>query len=103
MLREFVEGMNTDNFLVRPHRRTVERFTDPAAWASMSADDAAEAAALAGLPTELPGEDADAKRFDLLALRLQPDLERPGLTQRRKVAVHAVGKAAFVAHFLHQA
>lgn len=66
-----VAAMNTDNFLVRPHRRTVERFTDPAAWASMSADDAAEAATLAGLPTELPGEDADAKRFDLLALRLQ--------------------------------
>ena len=71
LLHTAVAAMNVDNFLVRPHRRTVEHFTDPAAWAAPTPDDMAAAAVLAGLPTTLPGEDADAKRFDLLALRLQ--------------------------------
>jgi type I restriction enzyme R subunit len=71
LLHEQVAAMNLDNLLVRPHRRLVERFANSDAWASLTADDLADAAGLAGLPAALPGQDTDAKRFDLLALRTQ--------------------------------
>lgn len=75
-LYEHVAGMTLDNVLVRPYRRQVERFAERAAWDGMSASDADEAAALAGLPSAAThGDplrtDVDAKRFDLLMLRRQ--------------------------------
>ncbi|MGV9450112.1 DEAD/DEAH box helicase family protein [Streptomyces sp. NPDC003635] len=76
-LHRTVRGMNLDNFLVRPHRRRVEEFGgDFAAWHRID-DDAAHALAedVLGLPSDFwpEGEDRgeEAKRFDLLAYRLQ--------------------------------
>ncbi len=64
--------MNTDNFIVRPHRAHVEKYRDAAAWETLKAGDFAEIAhILAGLPSELAPEDETAKRFDLLILKLQ--------------------------------
>ncbi len=64
--------MNLENFVVRPQRRVVEKYSNPEAWAVLSPDDYAELAQkLAGLPTELEPEDEEAKRFDLLLLNLQ--------------------------------
>ncbi len=67
-----VAAMNVDNFVVRPKRRLVEIYSRRESW--MKLPDAARAELaheIAGLPSELPSEEEEAKRFDLLMLRLQ--------------------------------
>lgn len=64
--------MNPDNFIVRPHRRHLEKFIVREQWGQLNAEDALEVTLhLAGLPAELPQEEETAKRFDLLLLNLQ--------------------------------
>jgi type I restriction enzyme R subunit len=70
-LHEIVVGMTLENFVVRPHRRAVERFADAYAWAHLAPADAEAALPLAGLPSSVRDDDEDAKRFDLLILRRQ--------------------------------
>jgi type I restriction enzyme R subunit len=71
-LRGEVAAMNVDNFVVRPKRKLVEVYAKPDAWVAVSDDARRELAdEVAGLPTELPSEPEEAKRFDLLLLRLQ--------------------------------
>jgi type I restriction enzyme R subunit len=71
-LQQNVAAMNLDNFVVRPQRKSVEKFAQPEAWQKLGVDDFTELAhKLADLPTELVDEDEDAKRFDLLILRTQ--------------------------------
>ena len=71
-LQREVAAMNLDNFVVRPHRRLVERYAQQEAWQSLAADAMAELShQVAGLPTDLDPENEEAKRFDLLALNLQ--------------------------------
>jgi len=72
VLHTAVASMNSDNFLVRPHLQTVERFRDRAAWDSLDLDAEVELGQrVAGLPTQLDPEHVDAKRYDLLLLRAQ--------------------------------
>ncbi|MDX6369347.1 MAG: type restriction enzyme subunit [Gaiellaceae bacterium] len=72
LLRSAVEGMNVNNFLVRPHRRLVERYREKAPWEPLEPDGAAELAAGVGdLPTAVRDDDEEAKRFDLIVLKLQ--------------------------------
>jgi type I restriction enzyme, R subunit len=71
-LRGEVAAMNLDNFVIRPKRRLVEAYAKAEAWAALSDEARRELAGeVAGLPTELPSEPEEAKRFDLLMLRLQ--------------------------------
>jgi type I restriction enzyme R subunit len=64
--------MNLENFVVRPKRRLVEKYAKPEAWAVLPPSARAELGEeLAGLPSELDPENEEAKRFDLLMLRLQ--------------------------------
>jgi type I restriction enzyme, R subunit len=64
--------MNLDNFIVRPQRQLVETFAQPENWKTLQPEQLDNLALrVAGLPTELPAEDEEAKRFDLLMLRLQ--------------------------------
>jgi type I restriction enzyme, R subunit len=71
-LRHQVEAMNTNNFIVRPHTREVEKYREKQSWEELGDGDFAELAhILAGLPDELAPEDETAKRFDLLMLKLQ--------------------------------
>jgi type I restriction enzyme R subunit len=71
-LQREVAAMNLDNFVVRPHRRLVEKYAKQEAWQSLAADAMAELShQVAGLPTELDPEKEEAKRFDLLVLNLQ--------------------------------
>jgi len=71
-LQTEVAAMNLENFIVRPQRQLVETYTDPTAWQTLQSEQLSELAdRVAGLPTELPTEDEEAKRFDMLLLRLQ--------------------------------
>jgi type I restriction enzyme R subunit len=86
VLHREVAAMNLDNFVVRPHRRLVEQYAKRESWAEVSAE-ALESLSteLAGLPSELDPENEEAKRFDLLLLRLQLALLRsePGFARMR--------------------
>ncbi|MBC7593632.1 MAG: hypothetical protein H7288_06810 [Kineosporiaceae bacterium] len=91
-----VSGMSLDNFLVRPKRRAVERFSEGSAWLHLAGDDYGDAAELAGPPSADGVRDTDeqAKRFDLFALRAQLGVLTgdPGLAAARK-RIQAVANA----------
>jgi len=77
LLRTEVAAMNVNNFVVRPHRRLVETFKEPAAWEQVGVGDlSALAIYVAGLPAEVEPEPEEAKRFDLLMLSLELALLR---------------------------
>ena len=74
VLRLDIASMNLDNFVVRPHRRLVERFRELDAWEAGSLDETASnelVGTLAGLPTETESEPLESKQFDLIMLTLQ--------------------------------
>ncbi|MDX8551815.1 DEAD/DEAH box helicase family protein [Methanospirillum sp. J.3.6.1-F.2.7.3] len=72
LLHREVAAMNVDNFVVRPHRRLIEKYAKPEAWIALAKDAILELSLeVAGLPTELESENEEAKRFDLLALNVQ--------------------------------
>lgn len=76
-LRDYVAGMNPENFIVRPHRRAVEKFQRPENW--LAIDQAARQELVdkvAALPTDRKLGNEAAKRFDLLMLNLQLPLLR---------------------------
>lgn len=73
-LHQEVAGMNPDNFLVRPHRQQVDFYADFANWQTIDPERHAEVTEhLAALPTAYREDEnsEEAKRFDLLVLRLQ--------------------------------
>lgn len=71
-LHREVSSMNVENFVVRPHRKVVESYSKPSAWTEITENEVEELShSVAGLPTELDAQQEDAKRFDLLMLRLQ--------------------------------
>jgi len=71
-LRSLVGGMNPDNFVVRPKRRYVEHYVKDEAWNTLGDEQFAELGEhIASLPTQVLDEDEDAKRFDLIILKLQ--------------------------------
>jgi type I restriction enzyme R subunit len=85
-LQRQVAAMNFDNFVVRPRRRLVEKYAKPEAWTKLPPEAMAELSReVAGLPTELDPENEEAKRFDLVVLRLQLALLRsePGFHRLR--------------------
>ncbi len=70
-LKLTVEAINLDNFVVRPHRREVEKFRDDEAWAKIDPEKYYELTKIiAALPNELESEEETAKRFDYLMLKL---------------------------------
>lgn len=86
-LHSLVAGMSLDNFVVRPQRKWVEEWSVADAWNRMDQDQLeAISTHLSGLPTEVRDDDEDAKRFDLLMLRLQLCVLRaePGLDRLQK-------------------
>jgi type I restriction enzyme, R subunit len=72
LLHSEVAAMNTDNFVVRPRRRFVEKYAKADVWLELSIESASEIAKeIAGLPSEQEPEGEEPKRFDLLILNLQ--------------------------------
>jgi type I restriction enzyme R subunit len=71
-LHREVASMNIDNFVVRPKRRFVEEYSKEGAWQRLTRSTLHDLSQeLAGLPTELEANPEEAKRFDLLILKLQ--------------------------------
>jgi type I restriction enzyme R subunit len=78
-LRGYVGAMNLDNFVIRPHRRTVERFQRDDSWTEIGDDARHELLdEVAPLPSEQQLGTEPAKRFDLLMLNLQLALLKQG-------------------------
>jgi type I restriction enzyme R subunit len=72
ILHAKVMAMNVDNFVVRPQRKSVERFADAKSWHVLGTEDFHELASrVAGLPSKQVDDDEEAKRFDMLVLRTQ--------------------------------
>ena len=71
-LQQQVASMNLDNFVVRPRRKSVERFAKLESWHILDVDAHTELSQqVADLPAALLDTDEEAKRFDLLVLRTQ--------------------------------
>jgi type I restriction enzyme R subunit len=72
VLHRETAAMNLENFVVRPKRRLVEKYAKREAWTVLTPDALADLShEVAGLPSELDPEKEEAKRFDLLVLRLE--------------------------------
>jgi type I restriction enzyme R subunit len=87
-LHQEVTAMNPNNFLVRPKREYLDAFAGLDTWLSLTQETHAQVVDhLAGLPTAFRDDDSseEAKRFDLLALRLQLAVVRadPGYDRLR--------------------
>lgn len=94
-LHQRVAAMNLENFVVRPQRKSVEKFAKPDAWVQLDDDSFIELGQrVAGLPTELADDDEDAKRFDMLVLRTQLSIlqARPDFTTLRS-SIQAIASA----------
>ena len=86
--------MSLDNFLVRPHRRFVEKFSAGEAWAKLDADAQQELIDhVAGLPSAVADDDLAAKQFDLIVfraelalLRVDPGFSRPAGARITEIA-----------------
>ena len=77
LLQGEVAAMNLENFVVRPKRRLVEKYSAPETWKRLTGAEFTELSQeVAGLPSELDTEAEEAKRFDLLMLNLQLALLR---------------------------
>jgi type I restriction enzyme, R subunit len=93
-LHREVAAMNLDNFIVRPKRHLVEKWARRQAWENLSPTRVAELGEeVAGLPSELPAESEEARRFDLLILNLQLAVLRddPRLARLRDQLVTIAG------------
>jgi type I restriction enzyme R subunit len=78
-LHAIVSNMTLDNFLVRPKRVYVEKYSKSDSWQSISRTDADEISVnLANLPSQLKDPEEEAKQFDLLLLNTQLDVLNGG-------------------------
>ena len=71
-LQEVVAGLNRENFIVRQHRRAVEKYEKPDAWKTLDDETRDELLdEIAPLPSARGFGTEEAKRFDLLMFTLQ--------------------------------
>lgn len=71
-LRAEVDGMNVENFIVRPKRRIVEKYRADDVWSKLGLDERTELIDhIAGLPSAVVDDDISAKQFDYLMLQTQ--------------------------------
>jgi type I restriction enzyme R subunit len=71
-LQDIVGGLNTENFIVRQHRRAVEKYSEPKVWEKIDDEKRKELVEeIAPLPSSHMLGTEDAKRFDLLMFSLE--------------------------------
>jgi type I restriction enzyme, R subunit len=71
-LQDAVTGLNPDNFIVRQHRRVVEKYAKPESWATLDEHARTELTdEIAPLPSAQNLGTEEAKRFDLLMFGLE--------------------------------
>jgi type I restriction enzyme, R subunit len=71
-LQDIVGGLNVDNFIVRQHRRAVEKYREPQAWIAIDDEKRKELLdEIAPLPSSHMLGTEEAKRFDLLMFSLE--------------------------------
>jgi type I restriction enzyme R subunit len=76
-LQAEISGMSLENFLVRPHRRYVEKYSAGEAWTKVDADAQHELIEyVAGLPSAVVDDDLAAKQFDLVVFKTELALLR---------------------------
>jgi type I restriction enzyme R subunit len=76
-LQDVVGGLNVDNFIVRQHRRSVEKYREPKEWISIDDEKRKELVEeIAPLPSSHMLGTEEAKRFDLLMFSLELALLR---------------------------
>ena len=73
ILRQTVDGLHLDNFIVRQKRRTVEKYQSDEAWTALGNDDVRAELVddIAPLPSSHDLGIEEAKRFDLLVFQLE--------------------------------
>jgi type I restriction enzyme R subunit len=88
-LKTEVQSMNLDNFVVRPKRRSVEKFQSNDIWKNLSLEDINELREqLSDIPNALKDDDTAAKQFDLLLFKTELALlnsERSFLSYKKKI------------------
>jgi type I restriction enzyme, R subunit len=71
-LQDIVGGLSVDNFIVRQHRRAVEKYSEPKAWVTIDDEKREELVEkIAPLPSSHMLGTEEAKRFDLLMFSLE--------------------------------
>jgi type I restriction enzyme R subunit len=94
-LYQEVATMNRDNFIVRMHLDTVERFQNKEIWGHLSDGDCETLVkVVAGLPSQLPSEEIESRHFDLTALQMQMAViegNAKGFESLRKKVVEMAG------------
>jgi len=71
-LHELVANMTLENFIVRPKRKMVEKYSNALSWKSFTTTEAAEIQNdLASLPSQLRDNEEEAKRFDYMVIKAQ--------------------------------
>lgn len=77
VLREMVDGLNPDNFIVRQNRRVVEKWSMDQPWSHLGDDERTELLdVIAPMPSAQHLGTEEAKRFDLLMFQLELALLR---------------------------
>jgi type I restriction enzyme, R subunit len=72
VLRDTVAGLNLDNFIIRQHRRAVEKYQKSESWTALDADARQELIEeISPLPSANALGTEEAKRFDLLMFSLE--------------------------------
>lgn len=79
LLHSIVSNMTLDNFIVRPKRMYVERYSQKESWKSLTQTSTQEISEqLAALPSQIRDPEEEAKQFDLLMLTTQLELLNAG-------------------------
>jgi type I restriction enzyme, R subunit len=87
-LKSQVQSMNADNFIVRTKLEFVEKFQNAENWKAMTGEELDTLSEhIAGLPSTLPSEKVETKRFDLLMVKLQHSLltQNPSFQKLKKL------------------
>ena len=96
-LHSIINSLNEERFEVRKHRRIVTEFKNRERWSNLTVGDIADICNnLSNLSSKKNEDDELAKRFDLLALRLQLAILKNATSQENYITrIHDIGGQLF--------